>query len=139
MNMKRTFFKIYFIFVNMLLLLCLFCILYEEVLCDYIYLKYLPNPVVYPVYDIGTGIVANVSEVTFWSVWDHVPWFGIFANNIANFTATFGILLYFVALILLIPVAIFNFSKTLWRYWLILLINLLIGCFLIGNVMPYYW
>jgi len=134
----EIFFKIYFVFVNILFFLYLFDILYEDVLCEYIYLRYLPDPVVYPAYDIKTGLIANANEVTFWSVWDHVPWYGVISDRIAGYTSIFSFLLYLFALIFLIPIAVFNFTKKLWKYWLIILLEIIISWFLIYKIIIYY-
>jgi hypothetical protein len=109
------------------------------VLYENIYLCYLPEEVVYPSYDLKTGMVDNASDVTFWSEWDHIPWYGIFSHYIAGYTTQFLGLLHCLALILLIPIGIFNISKALWKFWLILLIELLIGLVLFHKIIIHYW
>ncbi len=138
-EMREIFFKIYFVLVTVLFFSFLFTILHEEVLCESIYMRHLPEPVVYPQYDIITGSVSNTSEVTFWSEWDHIPWYGIFSNHIAGFTISFGGILHLLFLILLIPIGIFNINKKLWVYWLILIAELVSCWFLISEFIVHYW
>ena len=131
-------FKAYFVFVNVLFFLFLFSILYEEILREYIYDSYLPDPLVYPAYDSKTRMIANANEATFFSEWDHIPWYGIFSDSIFKFTMLFGWLVYCIALLFLVPIAIFNVSKSLWKYWFILLSELIVGWFLLDFLL-YYW
>jgi hypothetical protein len=138
-DIKRILFFGYFVFVDVLLLLYLFGILYEEALKESMFLDYLPDSIVIPQYDMETGLIANAEEVTLWSYWDHVPWYGMFCYNLAGFATSYGVLLFLVVLLLLIPIGVLNIKKELWIYWSILLIALLLSWFLTKHIVLNYW
>ena len=117
---KKRIFIIYFSFVSGLLILAFFSFFYEKKLHDEIYVKYLPEVIIYPQYELKTGEITNKDEVTLWNISDFVPWYGIASYKICDFFQFFGLFLVSFAILLYLPVLLYNRKNVKIAYWIIL-------------------
>jgi hypothetical protein len=138
--MKKPIFIIYFSIVTILPISFSFSALYYNKLDEKIYKKYLPKEQIYPQYSLATQDVTNKDEVTIWKDSDFVPWYGIASYKIYRFMKTWGVGVYFIAIIFFIPVFVynllFNWKNRAILYWVIVTFELGICYFLLGCLPP---
>lgn len=127
--MKNKIAIVYIFLSTLLFVSYLYSVFYKNVLHEKIYLNYIPKNAVRPQYSLETGLVGNADEVTYWSDWDHIPWYGIISYKIYRFTASNGPFLCLLGTILLIPIIAFYRKRMPWFYWVIVLVEYILCTF----------